>query len=46
MKHWNCWERKIISKIEFLNAVNAMFGKRKWEENLIYLVAKNILEKD
>jgi len=39
-------ERKIISKNEFLMAVNAMFGKRKWEENLIYLVAKNMLEDD
>ncbi len=39
-------ERKIISKNDFLNAVNAMFGKRKWEENLIYLVAKNMLEED
>ncbi|MBU4077186.1 MAG: hypothetical protein KKI06_10865, partial [Euryarchaeota archaeon] len=39
-------ERKNISKIQFLNAVNVMFGKRKWEENLIYLVAKNMLEED
>lgn len=39
-------ERKIISKNDFLNAVNAMFGKRKWEENLIYLVAKNMIEED
>lgn len=39
-------ERKIISKNDFLRAVNAMFGKRKWEENLIYLVAKNMLEED
>lgn len=39
-------ERKIVSKNDFLNAVNAMFGKRKWEENLIYLVAKNMIEGD
>ncbi len=39
-------ERKIISKNDFLSAVNAMFGKRKWEENLIYLVAKNMIEED
>lgn len=39
-------ERRIISKNDFLNAVNAMFGKRKWEENLIYLVAKNMIEED
>ena len=37
-------ERKIISKNDFLKAINAIFGKRKWEENLIYLVAKNMLE--
>ncbi len=37
-------EKKIITKKEFLNAVNRMFEKREWEENLIYLVAKNILE--
>ncbi len=39
-------ERRIISKNDFLSAVNAMFGKRKWEENLIYLVAKNMIEED
>ncbi len=39
-------ERKVISKNDFLKAVNTMFGKRKWEENLIYLVARNMLEED
>ena len=39
-------EKNIITKRDFLNAVNAMFMKREWEENLIYLVAKNILEED
>ncbi len=39
-------EKKIITKRVFLNAVNDMFMKREWEENLIYLVAKNLLEKD
>lgn len=37
-------ERNIITKKNFLNAVNKMFEKREWEENLIYLVAKNMLE--
>lgn len=37
-------EKKIITKKDFLNAVNSMFEKREWDENLIYLVAKNILE--
>lgn len=37
-------EKKIITKKDFLNAVTRMFEKREWEENLIYLVAKNILE--
>jgi len=37
-------EKKIITKRDFLNAVNDMFMKREWEENLIYLVAKNLLE--
>ena len=39
-------EKKIITKRDFLNAVNAMFMKREWEENLVYLVAKNLLEED
>ncbi len=39
-------EKKIITKRNFLNAVNDMFMKREWEENLIYLVAKNLLEED
>lgn len=37
-------EKKIITRKDFLNAVNRMFEKREWEENLIYLVAKNMLE--
>lgn len=37
-------EKNIITKKDFLKAVNRMFEKREWEENLIYLVAKNILE--
>ncbi len=37
-------ERKAITKKDFLKAVNNMFEKREWEENLIYLVAKNMLE--
>lgn len=39
-------ERKVITKKEFINAVNVMFEKREWEENLIYLVAKNLLEEE
>ncbi|MDJ1422076.1 MAG: hypothetical protein M5U10_09200 [Candidatus Methanoperedens sp.] len=39
-------KRNIITKKDFLNAVDAMFMKRGWEENLIYLVAKNMLEED
>ncbi len=39
-------EKKIITKRNFLNAVNDMFMKREWGENLIYLVAKNLLEED
>lgn len=37
-------EKNILTKKDFLNAVNSMFEKREWEENLIYLVARNILE--
>lgn len=37
-------EKNIISRKDFLKAVNSMFEKRKWEENLIYLVAKNMLD--
>ncbi len=37
-------EKNIITKRDFLNAVNTMFMKREWKENLIYLVAKNIIE--
>ncbi len=37
-------EKKIITKRDFINAINSMFEKREWDENLIYLVAKNILE--
>ena len=39
-------ERKVITKKEFINAVNVMFEKREWEENLIYLVAKHLLEEE
>lgn len=39
-------EKKVITKRDFLSAVDAMFKKREWEENLIYLVAKNMLEED
>lgn len=37
-------EKNIITKKDFLKAVNMMFEKREWEENLIYLVAKSMLE--
>ena len=37
-------EKGTISKKDFMNAVNNIFEKREWEENLIYLVAKNMLE--
>jgi predicted nucleic acid-binding protein len=37
-------EKKIITKEDFLKAVDKMFEKRKWDENLIYLVAKEIIE--
>ncbi len=37
-------ERKIITKRDFLSAVETMFKNREWEENMIYLVAKNMLE--
>ncbi len=37
-------EKNIITKKDFMNAVNSMFKKREWDENLIYLVAKSMLE--
>lgn len=37
-------EKKVITKENFLRAVDKMFEKRKWEENLIYLVAKEMVE--
>lgn len=37
-------QRKIITKDDFTDAINNLFEKREWNENLIYLVAKNILE--
>ena len=37
-------EKNLITKGEFITAIDGMFQKRGWTENLIYLVAKNILE--
>jgi predicted nucleic acid-binding protein len=37
-------EKRIITKEDFLRAIDKMFEKRKWNENLIYLVAKEIVE--
>ncbi len=37
-------EKNVITKEDFIIAINNMFQKRGWNENLIYLVAKNILE--
>lgn len=38
------YEKGILSKREFIDAVNSIFRKRNWEENLIYLVAKSLIE--
>ncbi len=39
-----CKKHFRMTKKDFMNAVNSMFKKREWDENLIYLVAKSMLE--
>ncbi len=38
------YEKGILSRREFVDAINSIFRKRNWEENLIYLVAKSLIE--
>ena len=37
-------EQNKITKADFIKAVDSIFAKRNWDENLIYLTAKYILQ--
>lgn len=38
------YERKIFDRGDFIEAINSIFRKRRWEENQIYLIAMTIVE--